>query len=223
MESTSCGSGVASARVQVSGGAALLYNNAALDALLLRLNNSAPSGSVYAGWDSSVVSAGSNFTVIHHPAGDVKKVSLGQVRGLGTYNGAGSFVNVAYTSATTEGGSSGAGLLIFSMASTTCAAACTAAQPPAATPAISTIRPTRTPIRASTWPSPACSPSWRPSRAIPAATDRRQCRNRQRHRHQQPGRYQLWQQLQRQFQQWHIGGTHRRGCCGLHLHQLVGL
>lgn len=114
MESTSCGSGVASARVQVSGGAALLYNNAALDALLLRLNNSAPSGSVYAGWDSSVVSAGSNFTVIHHPAGDVKKVSLGQVRGLGTYNGAGSFVNVAYTSATTEGGSSGAGLLIFS-------------------------------------------------------------------------------------------------------------
>lgn len=114
MESTSCGSGVASSRVQLAGGATLLYNSDTTDALLLRLNSAPPNGAIFAGWDANQVSAGSPFTVIHHPAGDVKKVSQGQVTGIGTFNGSGSFVNVGYTTATTEGGSSGAGLLIFS-------------------------------------------------------------------------------------------------------------
>ena len=112
-ESTSCGSGIASARTQVSGGAALLYNNADTDILLLRLNNAAPSGSFFAGWSSTTVTAGTNILVLHHPAGDVKKVSQGQITGFGTFNGAGDFIQTGYTAGTTEGGSSGSGLLTF--------------------------------------------------------------------------------------------------------------
>lgn len=112
-ESTSCGSGVAGPRTQLGGGAALLYNNVNTDALLLRLNNPAPSGAGFSGWDSAAVTAGTNITVIHHPAGDVKKVSQGQITGFGTYNGAGTFIRAGYTVASTEGGSSGAGLLTF--------------------------------------------------------------------------------------------------------------
>lgn len=112
-ESTSCGSGIASARTQLSGGATLLYNNASTDILLLRLNNAAPSGAYYAGWNSTAVTGGTNIMVIHHPAGDVKKVSQGQIMGFGTYNGAGDFIRAGYTVGTTEGGSSGSGLLTF--------------------------------------------------------------------------------------------------------------
>jgi len=112
-ESTSCGSGVASPRTQVSGGAALLYNNANTDILLLRLNNPAPSGAFFAGWSSTTVTASTNALVIHHPAGDVKKVSQGQITGFGTFNGAGDFIKAGYTAGTTEGGSSGSGLLTF--------------------------------------------------------------------------------------------------------------
>jgi|GEM_PF-2430869 len=113
-ESTSCGSGVASPRTQVGGGATLLFNSADTDALLLRLNNPAPGGASFSGWDSSAVNAGTPITVLHHPAGDVKKVTLGQITGFGTYNGQGSFIRAGYTSASTEGGSSGAGILTFS-------------------------------------------------------------------------------------------------------------
>ncbi len=112
-ESTSCGSGVAGPRTQVSGGAALLYNNPNTDALLLRLNNPAPSGAGFSGWDATPVAAGTLITVIHHPAGDVKKVSQGQTTGFGTYQGVGSFIRAGYTQGSTEGGSSGAGLLTF--------------------------------------------------------------------------------------------------------------
>ncbi|MGE4073293.1 MAG: pre-peptidase C-terminal domain-containing protein [Lysobacterales bacterium] len=112
-ESTSCGSGIASARTQVSGGAQLLYNNANTDILLLRLNNPAPSGAFFAGWSSTTVTAGTNVLVLHHPAGDVKKVSQGQITGFGTFNGAGDFIKAGYTAGTTEGGSSGSGLLTF--------------------------------------------------------------------------------------------------------------
>jgi hypothetical protein len=112
-ESTSCGSGVAGPRTQVSGGAALLYNNAATDALLLRLNSPAPTAAAFEGWDAAPIASNVSILVLHHPAGDVKKVTQGLTTGFGTYNGAGSFIRAGYTSASTEGGSSGAGLLTF--------------------------------------------------------------------------------------------------------------
>ena len=114
-ESTACGSGVLSNNTpQVAGGATLLYNDPARDALFLRLNNSAPLGAYFLGWDPNTITAVTNLTVIHHPNGGEKKVSLGQVKGFTTLSLGGSFINVGYTSASTEGGSSGAGLLTFS-------------------------------------------------------------------------------------------------------------
>jgi lysyl endopeptidase len=113
-ESTSCGSGVAAGAggTQVAGGATLLFNDPTTDALLLRLNNAPPSGAYFSGWDANSIAIGTNMTVIHHPMGDVKKVSLGQVLSFTTLtNTGGNFITVGYTSASTEEGSSGSGIL----------------------------------------------------------------------------------------------------------------
>jgi hypothetical protein len=112
-ESTGCGMMVLnSGNKQVTGGADLLYNNAAQDALLLRLRQPPPAGAYFLGWDPNTLTASSDFTVIHHPSGDVKKVSLGKVFGFTTLtNLGGSFIHVGYNSASTEGGSSGAALM----------------------------------------------------------------------------------------------------------------
>ena len=111
-ESTGCGSGVLGTNTQVAGGGTLLYADHAKDGMLMRLNNAPPSGAYFGGWDSALIAAGTSFTVIHHPAGDVKKVSLGQILGFTTLQDTGgNFITVGYTNATTEGGSSGSGLL----------------------------------------------------------------------------------------------------------------
>ena len=111
-ESTGCGSGVLGANNQIDGGGTLLYADRALDGLLLRLNKAPPNGAFFSGWDANTLTAGTNMTVIHHPSGDMKKVSLGQVKGFTTLQDTGgNFINVGYTNASTEGGSSGAGIL----------------------------------------------------------------------------------------------------------------
>ena len=112
-EATGCASGVAAARVQLTGGATYLYSDPdtgttttnGTDGLLLRLNNAPPAGSEFAGWDSAPLAASSNIIGIHHPSGDVKKVSSGKQMSVDGYQNA-----VAWLSGTTEGGSSGSGL-----------------------------------------------------------------------------------------------------------------
>ncbi|HET7402392.1 MAG TPA: trypsin-like peptidase domain-containing protein, partial [Usitatibacter sp.] len=106
---------------QLGGGATLLYTDAELDATLLRLNQSPPSGVVFAGWDAATIPVGTALKAIHHPAGDVKKVSLGTMGGYSLP------VNVLPTTTpfiqsnwnslatgVTEGGSSGSGIFTFS-------------------------------------------------------------------------------------------------------------
>jgi lysyl endopeptidase len=112
-EATSCGSGVLdSGQRQISGGATVLFANTSSDVLLVRLNNAPPTGAYYLGWNSAALSAGTEIAVLHHPAGDVKKVSIGGIKGFGTSNlASGNFIKVGYTDGTTEGGSSGCGLL----------------------------------------------------------------------------------------------------------------
>lgn len=113
-ESTACRSNVLdSANVrQVSGGASVLYANEPSDVLFLRLNNAAPQGSFFLGWDANLVSSNTNVLVVHHPQGDVKKRTLGRITGIGSSSlASGSFIKAGYTSGTTEGGSSGSGLL----------------------------------------------------------------------------------------------------------------
>lgn len=115
-ESTGCGTNVLDPGArQVGGGAQVLFASVASDVLFLRLNSAPPAGSYFLGWNSAQVTAGTEFVAIHHPAGDVKKVSLGQVTGIGPSNlASGSFIKAGYTDGTTEGGSSGCGLLTAS-------------------------------------------------------------------------------------------------------------
>jgi hypothetical protein len=116
---TGCGTGgVSGSYVQVPGGATLLYANTTTDVLFLKLNQSPPQAAVYAGWDASTLSVGTALTAVHHPAGDVKKVSLGRFAGFSGYNGASGSTHLDVTwngtaTGVTEGGSSGSG--VFSL------------------------------------------------------------------------------------------------------------
>ncbi len=129
---SACGSGTLySASKTVNGGAALLYTDNSSDATFLRLNSSPPSGVTYSGWSPSLPAAGTSIGGVHHPAGDLQKVSLGTTTGFATCSrAAGSetfscsfttgssssttHVRVGWTSGVTEGGSSGSGLFITS-------------------------------------------------------------------------------------------------------------
>jgi hypothetical protein len=100
---------------QLSGGATYIYNNAQADVLFLRLNGSPPAGAFFSGWDANTLGAGTNVVTIHHPSGDLKKVSPGAVLDLSSPSGGiggGSipFIRIGWGSAVTEPGSSGAGV-----------------------------------------------------------------------------------------------------------------
>ena len=104
-EATACGNGVQAATVLLSGGADLMHADAVTDAMLLRLRNPAPAGAEFSGWDSAALGDNAGILAIHHPSGDAKKVSSGLK--LSTDN---EHHMVAWTSGTTERGSSGSGL-----------------------------------------------------------------------------------------------------------------
>lgn len=129
---SACGSGTLySGNKTVSGGAALLYTDNSSDATFLRLNSSPPAGVTYSGWSPTLPSVGTSIGGVHHPAGDLQKVSLGTTTGYATCTraaGAETFsctyttgsssatthVRVGWNSGVTEGGSSGSGLFITS-------------------------------------------------------------------------------------------------------------
>lgn len=114
---TTCnGSTVSSAARTLTGGAYLRHNNSSRDTALLELKTAPPAGAIYAGWNSAAISA-TNTAIegIHHPAGDVKKYSLGTVTQLsGSIDGLGPFYRVRWSTGVTEGGSSGSGLFTVS-------------------------------------------------------------------------------------------------------------
>ena len=90
----------------LTGGADILFVDANVDALLLRLKNPAPAGATFAGWDASTLAPNADVIAIHHPSGDAKKYSRGQ-------HVADSYAEqftVGWLEGTTEGGSSGSGL-----------------------------------------------------------------------------------------------------------------
>ncbi len=112
-EVTSCGgSTVNSAYTTLSGGAFLRHANTSRDTSLLELKTAPPAGAVYAGWSNAAITAtGTKIEGIHHPAGDVKKYSLGSVTGLSSSAGGVSpLYRVVWNTGVTEGGSSGSGL-----------------------------------------------------------------------------------------------------------------
>jgi lysyl endopeptidase len=121
-DSTSCGSNILSpSYTQLPGGATLLFANTANDPSFMRLNATPPNGANWAGWDSTTLSGAPAMTAVHHPMGDLKKVSLGT---FGGFNGGdespssgNTFIIVNWnsfagspTDGITEPGSSGSGI-----------------------------------------------------------------------------------------------------------------
>ena len=113
-EADRCGSGTPlSGWSQLGGGAQYIFNNAQKDVLFLRLNAQPPAGAFYSGWDPNGLSAGTPVITVHHPEGDLKKVTQGTMLRYASRSIAGgleSFAEVRWSSGTTEPGSSGSGL-----------------------------------------------------------------------------------------------------------------
>ncbi len=119
---SACNSGQPYAGTQrVNGGAALLYAEAATDTAFMRLNAPPPTGIVFAGSYFGAVDAGASVASIHHPEGDLQKLNEGVVRRFenctlvsctASTPQDGRFLTVGWSTGTTEGGSSGAGLFL---------------------------------------------------------------------------------------------------------------
>ena len=116
-ETTSCtGSALSPSYTQsgVGGGAQLLFADIDGDFTLLRLNSNPPSGVTYAGWDATPVASGLAALGVHHPMGDVKKVSVATTGGFSNVSGHTKQFIVSNWNSTatgvTEEGSSGSGL-----------------------------------------------------------------------------------------------------------------
>lgn len=129
-ESSSCqGTSVSSTVRTLSGGGTLLYTSATTDTTLLQLGQSPPQGATFAGWDPAQWASSSQVFGVHHPGGEIKKISYGINSGylacstLGSsasYScspstaASGAFYNVRWFAGATEGGSSGSGLFYTS-------------------------------------------------------------------------------------------------------------
>jgi hypothetical protein len=101
--------------IQLASGAQMLYSQAGTDGALLRLNGSPPAGAVFAGWNANPMTPSTPVVAIHHPRGDIKKVSLGNHSGTSANVNIGgqvvaSTLRASWTEGTTEVGSSGSGL-----------------------------------------------------------------------------------------------------------------
>lgn len=122
--SSSCNSGaLQSSSSRKVGGAQLLYASAETDTALLLLSDTPPAGAVFAGWDASTVASGASIIGLHHPSGDLLKLSYGAVMGqssCATTSGtsfscsgtSGNYYRVNWSQGTTEGGSSGSALFL---------------------------------------------------------------------------------------------------------------
>ena len=105
-ENSGCSTADGQRRNPLTGGADILFVDADVDALLLRLKNPAPANATFAGWDAGTLAPNAEVVAIHHPAGDAKKYSRGQhVTDVYPEN-----YTVGWLEGTTEGGSSGSGL-----------------------------------------------------------------------------------------------------------------
>ncbi len=122
--SPSCNSrSLSSASSKLYNGAVLLSASNSTDVSLMRLNDAPPAGAFFAGWDASLGESATGAAVagLHHPRGDLLKISKGRVLGqIGcTTTGdtqfscsgtSGNFQRVAWSQGSTEGGSSGSAL-----------------------------------------------------------------------------------------------------------------
>ena len=113
--------------IQTGGGGTPLSSaplNLGNDHALLRLNQNPPDGSTLSGWSAARTPLNTAVVGIHHPNGDLKKVSRGNVVGYASTaanpndpvnyvtvtDGVGPYLNVQWQDGVTEGGSSGSAL-----------------------------------------------------------------------------------------------------------------
>lgn len=107
--------GVADGRVQVGGGAQLVFHNHNVDSTLLLMNRTPPAGVVYAGWSTDPLVKATPIVSISHPDGDTVRFALGAVTSeylVDEYPQ--EHVGVHYSRGIIEGGSSGSGLFTLS-------------------------------------------------------------------------------------------------------------
>lgn len=102
-------------------GATLLYASTETDISFMRLTDTPPAGATFAGWDASAQGFGASVVGIHHPRGDLQKISFGSLRGFTScfpgegsefscFGTTGKFYTVNWSQGTTEGGSSGSAI-----------------------------------------------------------------------------------------------------------------
>jgi hypothetical protein len=89
-----------------SSGATLVVTSSQSDVTLVRITGTVPSGRAFLGWSSVSPGVGTAIYGVHHPAGDVMKISYGSITAEQQ-----NFHDVVWTSGVTEGGSSGSPLL----------------------------------------------------------------------------------------------------------------
>jgi V8-like Glu-specific endopeptidase len=125
--SSACDSGVRGNFQTLFGGGTLLYNTTYTDTAFLRLNATPPAGVAYAGWlASSAPVPSSPVTVIHHPAGDLQKITFGNIASFwicvpstgaefscnNAPSATATFFTVGWREGITEPGSSGSGVFL---------------------------------------------------------------------------------------------------------------
>ncbi len=110
-DAASCGSQAVPPYVAVTGGAKLLGRSVDSDWALVRLNNPPPANAVFSAWRAETLASGTGISVVHHPSGDLKKISEGTMPKYFNFSDGTSFTSTRYTMGSTEPGSSGAGLL----------------------------------------------------------------------------------------------------------------
>ena len=125
--STACNSGTLySGNRTLTGGATLLYASSVTDTSFMKLLSAPPAGVMYAAWDSTAPALGTAVTGVHHPGGDLQKISFGSIQSFqdctvpdpssDTFNcspatqASADYLSIVFTSGTTEPGSSGSGL-----------------------------------------------------------------------------------------------------------------
>ncbi len=109
-DATSCNNRNVPPYVLTVGGAMLLGRSVDYDWELLRLRDTPPSGARFSAWRADPVVPGLAALTVHHPEGDLKKVSQGTVLGYIPFDDGSSFIEMLWSRGSTEPGSSGAGL-----------------------------------------------------------------------------------------------------------------
>ena len=109
---------------QLNGGATLLYSSTSTDTSFMRLNAPPPAAAVFAGWSASPPQFGQELIGIHHPRGDLQKISRGSLAGFidcsiaftesfscrEAPSSSSNYLDAQWSLGTVESGSSGSGL-----------------------------------------------------------------------------------------------------------------